>query len=139
PMIAADAHTPLSRVRKKLEETFGQFELARTPEPHVGSEEVDLVSRLARGMRERKLVEIEYQKEMDAEPSTRLVEPYSLERQLPNWYVHTWDRTSGAERSFRLDRMRSAKLARERFEPREGFEPTRLRGARRARILYSPV
>ena len=36
PMIAADAHTPLARVRKKLEETFGQFELARTPEPHVG-------------------------------------------------------------------------------------------------------
>src|SRR5258706_908089 len=61
PMIAADAHTPLSRVRKKLEETFGQFELARTPEPHVATEEVDLVSRLARGMRERKLVEIEYQ------------------------------------------------------------------------------
>ena len=83
-MIAADAHTPLSRVRKKLEETFGQFELARTPEPHVGTEEVDLVSRLARGMRERKLVEIEYQKEADSEPSTRLVEPYSLERELPN-------------------------------------------------------
>src|SRR5207245_832967 len=62
PMIAADAHTPLSRVRKKLEETFGQFELARTPEPHVATEELDLVSRLARGMRERKLVEIEYQK-----------------------------------------------------------------------------
>ena len=32
PMIAADAHTPLDRVRKKLEETFGQFELAHTPE-----------------------------------------------------------------------------------------------------------
>src|SRR6186997_2617684 len=68
PTIAADAHTPLARVRRKLEETFGQFELARTPEPHVGSEEVDLVSRLARGMRERKLVEIEYQKEVDAAP-----------------------------------------------------------------------
>ena len=53
PMIAADAHTPLARVRKKLEETFGQFELARTPEPHVATEEVDLVSTLARGMRER--------------------------------------------------------------------------------------
>src|SRR2546425_8836999 len=63
PMIAADAHSPLSRVRKKLEDTFGQFELARTPEPQVGTEEVDLVSRLARGMRERRLVEIEYQKE----------------------------------------------------------------------------
>jgi proteasome accessory factor C len=136
PMIAADAHTPLSRVRKKLEETFGQFELARTPEPHVGSEEVDLVSRLARGMRERRLVEIEYQKEADSAPSTRLVEPYSLERELPNWYVHTWDRTSDGARSFRLDRMRSAKVTREKFEPREGFEPTRLRDARTAKVLY---
>src|SRR5438477_172602 len=138
PMIAVDAHTPLERVRKKLEETFGQFELQQTPEPHVGPSEEDLVSTLARGMREHRLVEIEYQKEIDAQPSTRLVEPYSLARQLPNWYVHTWDRTSDAERSFRLDRMRSAKLTREKFEPREGFEPTKLRGARRARILYSP-
>jgi predicted DNA-binding transcriptional regulator YafY len=52
--------------------------------------------------------------------------------------VHTWDRTSDGERSFRLDRMRSAKLLREKFEPREGFEPTRLRGARVARVLYTP-
>jgi proteasome accessory factor C len=139
PMIAADAHTPLARVRKKLEETFGVFELAQTPEPHIEREEEDLVSTLARGMREHRLVEIEYLKEMAAEPSTRVVEPYALERQMPNWYVHTWDRTSGAERSFRLDRMRSAKLSREKFEPREGFEPTRLRGARSARILYSPT
>jgi proteasome accessory factor C len=139
PMIAADAHTPLARVRKKLEETFGVFELAQTPEPHVERAEEDLVSTLARGMRELKLVEIEYLKEMEAKPSTRIVEPYALERQMPNWYVHTWDRTSGAERSFRLDRMRSAKLTREKFEPREGFEPTRLRGARSARIWYSPT
>jgi proteasome accessory factor BC len=136
PMIAADAHSPLTRVRKKLEETFGQFDLERTPEPHVGSEEVDLVSTFARGMRENLLVEIEYQKEVDAIPSTRLVEPYSLERQLPNWYVHTWDRTSDGARSFRLDRMRSASLTKETFEPREGFEPTRLRDARTVKLLY---
>jgi len=137
PMIAADAHTPLGKVRKKLEETFGQFELAQTPEPDVARAEEDLVSTLARGMREHRLVELEYQKEMEPQSSTRLVEPYSLERQLPNWYVHTWDRTSGAERSFRLDRMRSAKVTREKFQPREGFEPTRMRGARSARVLYS--
>jgi predicted DNA-binding transcriptional regulator YafY len=139
PMIAADAHTQLRGVRRKLEETFGQFELSQLPQPQIERAEEDLVTTLARGMRENKLVEIEYQKEMDPQASTRLVEPYSLERQMPNWYVHTWDRTSGAERSFRLDRMRSAKLTREKFEPREGFEPTRLRGARRARILYTPV
>jgi proteasome accessory factor C len=138
PMIAADAHTPLARVRKKLEETFGVFELDQNPDPQVEKAEEGLIETLARGMRELRLVEIEYQKEMESQTSTRLVEPYSLERQLPNWYVHTWDRSSDAERSFRLDRMKSAKLMKEKFEPREGFEPTRLRGARSARVLYSP-
>jgi hypothetical protein len=33
--------------------------------------------------------------------------------------------------------MRKAKLARKTFQPREGFEPQRLRDARRARIWYS--
>ena len=31
PLIAAEAHRPLDRVRKKLEETFGEFELSQTP------------------------------------------------------------------------------------------------------------
>jgi proteasome accessory factor C len=137
PMIAAEAHSPLARVRKKLEETFGQFDLERTPEPLTGDEEEDLVETLARGVREHRLVEIEYQKEAETEPSTRLVEPYSFGRELPNWYVHTWDRTSDGERSFRLDRMRSATLTKEHFEPRDGFEPTKLRNARTAQILYA--
>src|SRR5581483_968063 len=36
PMIAAGAHSPLDRVRAKLEETFGAFDLAQTPAPHAG-------------------------------------------------------------------------------------------------------
>ena len=51
--------------------------------------------------------------------------------------MHTWDRTRDGERSFRLDRMREAKLLKERFERREGFEPSRLRDARTARVLYT--
>ena len=65
PMIAADAHTQLRGVRRKLEETFGQFELAQLPQPQIERAEEDLVTTLARGMRENKLVEIEYQKEVD--------------------------------------------------------------------------
>jgi proteasome accessory factor C len=137
PMIAAEAHSPLTRVRKKLEETFGQFDVERTPEPSIETEEEDLVETLARGVRENRLVEIEYQKEAESAPSTRVVEPYSFGRELPNWYVHTWDRTSDGERSFRLDRMRSATLTKEHFEPRDGFEPTKLRNARTAQILYA--
>jgi predicted DNA-binding transcriptional regulator YafY len=138
PMIAADARTPLDRVRKKLEETFGEFDLAQTPEPHVGEAEEDLVATLTRGIRERRLVELDYLKEGEEATSEHLVEPYSIERRLPYWYVHTWDQTRDGERSFRLDRMRSARLLDEEFEPRQGFEPRGLRDARPVQIWYSP-
>src|SRR5262249_55210962 len=118
PMIAADAHTPLDRVRKKLEETFGQFELAQTPQPRRGDAEADLVATLTEGIRERRLVEIEYQKEGEQTWSQRIVEPYSLERELPNWRVHTWDRTRDAERSFPPDPMRNAQVTQDTFQPR---------------------
>jgi len=136
-MIAADAHTPLDRVRRKLEETFGQFEHAQTPEPRAEDPEADLVATLTEGIRGRRLVEIEYQKEGEQTWSQRIVEPYSLQRELPNWRVHTWDRTRDGERSFRLDRMRTAKLTDESFEPRPAFEPRGLRDARTAKVLYA--
>ncbi len=138
PMIAADARTPLDRVRAKLEETFGEFELLQTPEPHVDEAEEDLVATLTAGIRGRRLVELEYLKEGEETAEKHLVEPYSLERRLPYWYVHTWDRTRDGERSFRLDRMRRAKLGKQAFEPREGFDPGELRGARQVLIWYSP-
>jgi proteasome accessory factor BC len=137
PMIAAEAHTPLERVRRKLEETFGQFELRETPEPAVGGEEEELIRTLSDAIGERRPVEIEYLP-VGEETSTRVVEPYSLERRLPYWYVHTWDRTKDAERSFRLDRMRRASVLDERFDPRTGFDPRELRNARTARVWYSP-
>jgi proteasome accessory factor C len=138
PMIAADAHTPLERVRRKLEETFGEFDLGQAAQPQGARAEEKLVGTLSDGVRRQRLVEIEYQKEGEETLSTRLVEPYVIERELPYWYVHTWDRTRDAQRSFRLDRMRSAKLQRETFEPREGFRPDRLSSAAvAARIWYS--
>ena len=137
PMIAAEAHTPLERVRHKLEETFGQFELREAPEAPGGSEEEEFIRKVSEAIEARKLVEIEYLA-VGEETTTRTVEPYSLERRLPNWYVHSWDRTRDAERSFRVDRMRRVDVLDERFEPRPEFEPREFRDARRARIWYSP-
>ena len=51
--------------------------------------------------------------------------------------MHTWDRTREAEKSFRLDRMRSARATDETFEPRPGFQPTRLSDARTVQVLYT--
>jgi proteasome accessory factor BC len=139
PTIAADAHTPLKRVRKKLEETFGAFDLAATPRPRETSDEERLVRVLSDGAEKRRVVELEYLKEGEETPSLRLVEPYTIERELPVWRVHTWDRTVDAARTFRLDRMRSARLTDERFEPRDGFDPSYLQNPRIARLLHSPA
>ena len=137
PTIAADAHTTLGRVRKKLEETFGKFDLAGTPEPRDASDEEALVKVLSIGAEKRQIVELEYLKEGEDKPTLRQVEPYTIERELPVWRVHTWDRTVDAARTFRLDRMRAARLTGESFEPREGFDPSYLRNPRVALLLHS--
>src|SRR6184192_2899034 len=138
PMVAAGAHSPLDRVRAKLEETFGAFDLTQTPTPHAGAEE-GLVETLTNAIDNHKLVELEYLKPEEQEVVTRTVEPYSIERRLPHWYVHTWDVERDQPRSYRLDRMRKAKALRKSFKPREGFDPDELRTATTARIWYSPA
>jgi proteasome accessory factor BC len=138
PMVAAGTHSPLDRVRAKLEETFGAFELTQTPAPHVGEEE-GLVDTLTHAIDDHKLVEIEYLKPEEQEVVTRNVEPYSIERRLPHWYVHTWDIDRDQPRSYRLDRMRNARVLRKGFTPREGFDPSELHSATTARIWYSPA
>jgi proteasome accessory factor C len=140
PMIAVESRSTLERVRAKLEETFGEFELAQTPRPDVGSDEEQLVQVLSEGMERRRVVEFEYLKEGEREPMRRLVEPYSFERELPVWRVHTWDRTVDEPRTYRLDRMRApARLTDESFEPRPDFDPNYLRDPRVAHVLYSPA
>ena len=137
PTIAARAHTPLDRVRRKLEDTFGQFELAQAPESRQVNDEEQLVRTLSEAMEQHRVVEIEYLKEGEEEHSTRRVEPYSFERVMPHWLAHTWDLTVGSSRSYRLDRMRSARLTEETFVPREGFDPNFLVDTSPARILHS--
>jgi proteasome accessory factor C len=139
PTIAADAHTPLARVRRKLEVTFGQFELSPAPTQGAGDDEEALVRTLSDGAEKRRLVELEYLKEGEEEPTTRLVEPYTIERELPFWRVHTWDRSVDGPRTYRLDRMRSATLTPERFEPRDGFDPNYLTEPAVAQLWHSPA
>ena len=71
--------------------------------------------------------------------TTRTVEPYTIERRLPHWYVHTWDVDRDAPRSYRLDRTRKAKALRRGFTPRDGFDPAELQRTTTARIWYSPA
>ena len=65
PMIAADAHTPLdARAQEARGDVRRSSSSRRRRSRTIERAEEDLVSTLARGMRENRLVEIEYQKEM---------------------------------------------------------------------------
>jgi predicted DNA-binding transcriptional regulator YafY len=110
--------------------------MREAPEPNVGEEEETLIRTLSQAIEEHRLVLIQYV-DAEGEASERTVEPYAFERELPNWYVHCWDRTRDAEKSFRIDRMRGATILKETFEPRADLALERLRDAHVAQALYS--
>jgi predicted DNA-binding transcriptional regulator YafY len=138
PSIAAQANTQLDRVRQKLADTFGEFDVEEPPDRVALSEEEGLIATFSKAIAEHRVVEIEYTA-VGEETSVRVIEPHALERELPWWYVHGWDRTRDAQRSFRLDRMRRADLLEESFEPRGEVVPEKLRDVSTARVLFSPV
>jgi proteasome accessory factor BC len=94
----------------------------------------------------RRLVELEYYKENEDEFTRRVIEPYKLLNGQQGWYVHAWDTERDAPRSFRLDRIKSASVLDETFEPREGVEPDvhgwprtgEVPASRAARLWISP-
>ena len=78
---------------------------------------------VSRAVAERRLLEIDYYKENEDEFVGRRIEPYQLLNGREGWYLHSFDPQRDAARSFRLDRIRSAELLDETFEPRPGIEP----------------
>ncbi len=94
----------------------------------------------------RRLVEIEHYKEDEDEFTRRTIEPYQLMNGSEGWYVHAFEPAKDATRSFRLDRIRSADVLEETYEPREGVEPDvtgwpttgEVPTSERARVWISP-
>jgi proteasome accessory factor BC len=78
---------------------------------------------VSRAIAERRLLELEYYKENEDEFTARRVEPYQLLNGQEGWYVHAFDPERDAPRSFRLDRIRTATMLDDEFEPRPGIEP----------------
>ena len=87
---------------------------------HGRSDDSDVARRISRAIVGHKLVELDYYKENEDEFSLRRVEPYALVNGREGWYVASFDPDRGEMRHFRLDRVRAARVTRERFEPRPG-------------------
>jgi proteasome accessory factor C len=66
----------------------------------------------------REMLDIEYYGAARDEVTARRVDPEHVFSALGNWYAVAWDHHADAERLFRIDRMRSARLTGESFEPR---------------------
>ncbi len=101
---------------------------------------------VSRAIAEDRLVELEYYKENEDVFSERRVEPYQLLNGQEGWYLHAFDPERDAPRSFRLDRIRTATMLDEEFEPRPGIEPDvhgwprtgEVPASRAARVWVSP-
>ncbi len=103
---------------------------------------------VSRAVADRELLSIEYYKENEDEFATRVIEPYALINGREGWYVTSYDREREDVRHFRLDRIKSAVAAGERFDPRPEVDPVadvsgwprtgEVPASRRARVLISP-
>jgi proteasome accessory factor C len=81
------------------------------------SAEPTLLDVLRSGAREHRVVDIVYTSLGRGETRRRRVEPWSVFSALGNWYVSAYCRSADGERVFRVDRIQSAELTEETFEP----------------------
>ena len=139
PLIAAEAHRPLDRVRKKLEDTFGEFELSQTPEPHAaagrGGPRRDADRRDPPPPARRDRVPEGGGGHADRAPGRAVLDRAARSRTGTSTRGTGRATTSAASGSTGCAARR---LTDEEFEPREGFEPGQLdERARRADALLA--
>jgi proteasome accessory factor C len=85
--------------------------------------EPELVTLLSRAAGAGNVVRLTYSSLAGGKTSVRDVEPWSVFSTLGNWYLRAHCRTAGAERVFRVDRIREARETGDRFEPPEEPPP----------------
>jgi proteasome accessory factor BC len=113
-----------------------------------GGDDAEIAAVVSRSIAERRLLSFEYYKENEDEFSNRTVEPYALINGREGWYLASFDPSREDMRHFRLDRIKSATITDERFEPRSDVDPAadvdgwprtgEVPSSRRARIWISP-
>jgi proteasome accessory factor C len=137
----------LASARQKIVRALGQDPAEEGLQiTTAAGDDSEIVSVVNRAIAQQRLLELEYYKENEDEFTTRTVEPYHVLNGPEGWYVHAFDTERDAPRSFRLDRVKSATILDEGFEPREGVEPPvetwprtgRVPDSRVARVWISP-
>ena len=120
-------HVPagsLTTAREKIVAALGQDPAGEGLQITTAKGDDSGIARVvSQAIEDHRILEIDYYKENEDEFTTRRVEPYQLLNGQEGWYVHSFDPERDATRSFRLDRIRSATVTDESFEPRPEVEP----------------
>ncbi len=139
----------LASVRDKVVAALGEdpvHEGLQVARP--GGDDSEIAGEVSRAIAKRRLLSFEYYKENEDEFSTRMVEPYALINGREGWYVASFDPARDSVRHFRLDRIKSATVSDQTFEPRADVDPAadvdgwprtgEVPASRRARVWISP-
>jgi proteasome accessory factor C len=114
----------LASVREKVVAALGEdpaHEGLQVAAP--GGDDAEIAAVVSRAIAARHLLSFEYYKENEDEFTTRAVEPYALINGREGWYLASFDPARDDVRHFRLDRIKSASVADESFEPRPDVDP----------------
>ncbi len=84
----------------------------------------EVIEALKCGIRDRLVVELEYLTKGRLEVTRRRVEPYLLFRGRESWYVEAYCLVAGGQRTFKLERIRSARLTGTSYVPRPEVDLT---------------
>ncbi|MBV8955161.1 MAG: WYL domain-containing protein, partial [Solirubrobacterales bacterium] len=88
-----------------------------------GGDDAEIAAVVSRAIAAQRLLSFEYYKENEDEFTTRVVEPYALINGQEGWYLASFDPSRGDVRHFRLDRIKSAGVTDEGFDPRPDVDP----------------
>jgi len=139
----------LASARTKIVAALGEdpMEQGLQVAPPSGDDS-DVARVISKAIVGHKLIELEYFKENEDEISLRKVEPYALTNGREGWYVACFDPERDGVRHFRLDRIKSAAVSDEKFQPRPEVDPAaevdgwlrtgEVEASRSARVWVSP-
>jgi proteasome accessory factor BC len=115
----------LASSRKKIVDALGQDPAREGLQITTAAGDDSGIARVvSQAIADNHILEIDYYKENEDELTAgRRIEPYHLMNGQEGWYVHSWDPAKDQSRSFRLDRIKEARITDETFEPRPDINP----------------
>jgi len=116
--LPVEAGTSLSSVRDKLEAAIGADSLPTVELGRAQVADTGVAAAVSQAIREDRVLEIDYWTESRGAITKRQIESHMLVNAQDAWYVVAYCRRAEAQRTFRLDRIRSAVLFDERFARR---------------------